>query len=599
MARLPDISLETRPTPRSSKGIAQMRTRTGFEDIPARVQAQVGADVQRLGQVIFNVQEDNKKERVESLYNKFLAKKLELAYGDNGYTKKTSDETLDDEFISGYQGQLAAAGADLIKQTKSQDEAGMLQKRIEIATLGNTEDLYRISAANAIQRREQNAADALKYAIADNDMTLGKELGPNFERALSLAKDMGGGPDTVKFNQQAVVDSILSSLVQAHVKAGNIAEAKDILIGVEDGFTAAGAERKVSPALLAELKERLKMSIVADKALRISNTLETEFGPGVLATDKRIREEAGNDPQLIEMVRSDNIARVNRFNAREKAETVEKKASLLRTYVNADEPRSIAELTQDPVYQSLDPDAQQAMLETILHAGTVIEAQKERDGVAKTRRILSNPKESIDGESPLDSMTEDDLIALRTEIGQANVDLLVKAKADRAKLLEQEIDIQLFNRLAQTVDKDGELLGLFGSEATRSFEQNLRHLNLLSAVNHDMAVAVNDKKRELSLEEQENIMQPILDREALMDWTWPFSDEPRPGIMLLEDDDIIIPTTAQKEAINLIRKKHTIPNDWTDGDILDEYEGRIDRAYRAGFRLGFTFDTNILLEETE
>ena len=131
MPILPDLSLDVRPAPKPSMGIARIQTRSGFEDIPARVAAQVGADVTRLGAQIFQAKERHDALILDDAYNEFLSKKMDLEYGEDGYRSRGGADATSPDFREKQNERLDVIASGIESTLKGDNQKVNFNRRVK------------------------------------------------------------------------------------------------------------------------------------------------------------------------------------------------------------------------------------------------------------------------------------------------------------------------------------------------------------------------------------------------------------------------------------------------------------------------------------
>ena len=256
MPKLPDISLDVRPAPKPSMGIARMQTRSGFEDIPARVQAQVGADLQRLGAQLFRAKEQRDTMFLEDAFNKVMINNSELEYGEDGYTKVTGSNALDEEFKKGIDTKRDQFNAEVRDTLKNEHSKAMFDRRLGILNARFDEGVYRYQA------NEQANFDAatVKATVGIALDTAGNpEVAlANADRAMRLLDKDGAPPEVTEFKQQEFFDAFNSRRIEHAIATGQISLAQEYLKQGEEGQILGGKKMKMSDAELQNQRQILQ-----------------------------------------------------------------------------------------------------------------------------------------------------------------------------------------------------------------------------------------------------------------------------------------------------------------------------------------------------
>lgn len=185
--------------------------------------------------------------------------------------------------------------------------------------------------------------------------------------------------------------------------------------------------------------------------------------------------------------------------------------------------KGLDEIMKSPQYKALDGADKLSII------GKIKEAQsKSADDVGATARYLeltSNPEK-------LAAMTDAEISAEMPVLGNSLTKDLLKRRAslnDPANVIEAKIDEDTFKRLADSA-------GLKPYESKKSAKQNSELGRLKYAVELQIDIEQRDKKRKLTPEEKEKIMQQVIDNKVFVDRS--FRTDPEVPIALVETDKL-------------------------------------------------------------
>lgn len=259
MVQLPDISLEPRSTPRPSRGIAQMQTTTGFEGIPAQVQAQVGADISRLGQQVFQAKERQDTLIAEVAYNDLLAQKMELEHGDHGYRKITEGSAIDPEFREKQLGRWSTAVNGIEQTLKNENQKQLFSRRAEVEQLSFTEGLLRYSASEAVRLAKTTFDSAQQLALlnmaADGGLTYQSDMHRVINTMAETGISAGYTKEQIEIGTQLFVDKSFVTLIETAINDGDLDLAESFYTAATEGEMIGGKKYTVSPMGQAGLQQ--------------------------------------------------------------------------------------------------------------------------------------------------------------------------------------------------------------------------------------------------------------------------------------------------------------------------------------------------------
>lgn len=319
--QLPDISLEPRQTPRPSKGIARMRTTTGFEGIPAQVQAQVGADISRLGEQVFQAKERQDTLVVEAAYNDLLAQKMELEYGDHGYRKVTEGNAIDPEFREKQIGRWSTTVSGIEQTLKNGNQKQKFNRRAEVEQLSFTEGLLRYSASEAIRLAKTTFDSAQQLALLNMAADGGRTYQSDMHRVINTMAETGVSAgytkEQIEIGTQLFVDKSFTTLIEAAINDGDLDLAETFYTSAMEGETIGGKNYSISPMGQAGLQqlERAGTALVMQEINLQTSLMQKAVRAGVEdieAIEMSIGELA-DSPFLNEQERTEVKADLHRF----------------------------------------------------------------------------------------------------------------------------------------------------------------------------------------------------------------------------------------------------------------------------------------------
>ena len=177
----------------------------------------------------------------------------------------------------------------------------------------------------------------------------------------------------------------------------------------------------------------------------------------------------------------------------------------------------------------MDADDQIEMRNYMQTVGTLKENELTVSGWAATVATMYDPA--------LKDKSDKEIIALVPKIGKANVKVLLDAKKSQLKVEGQKMDRNLLRQM----------MGQAGFEYTKdtdidvSDEDDLRTLQLINQIDHDIGVAATAAKGNISLDDQKAIAQKIIDDKVIVEGFF-WDDSPIPRSMIL-------PTEWEEESI--------------------------------------------------
>lgn len=204
------------------------------------------------------------------------------------------------------------------------------------------------------------------------------------------------------------------------------------------------------------------------------------------------------------------------------------------------EGKSLNEIMQSPQYKALDGAEKLTIITKIKDA----QAKGENDIGATTRylQLTSDP-------AALAAMSVEEITAETPVLGNALTKDLLKRRAnlnDPANVIEAKIDEDTFKRLADSA-------GLKPYESKKSATQSAELGRLKYAVEQQIDIEQRDKKRKLTPDEKEKVMQRVIDNKVFVDRT--FRSDPEVPIALVETDklgDTYVVVNGQEVKLNTI-----------------------------------------------
>jgi hypothetical protein len=146
MARLPSVQDLSRPTPQPDRTVVGYRP-AQVSNVGANALVQGGGELQRVGLELERLAERERERfdtlRAEQAFNDLIAKRQDLTYGEQGFTKLNGQEALAEGSTRKWLGQYNEAAQEIEKGLANDRQKEMFRSRASVSSLQYREDIMR------------------------------------------------------------------------------------------------------------------------------------------------------------------------------------------------------------------------------------------------------------------------------------------------------------------------------------------------------------------------------------------------------------------------------------------------------------------------
>lgn len=604
MAKLPDLSLNSIPSPRPSGDVVQLPSETGLEMVPAKLE---GEEAQQLMTVA--VQAGRAQDRldttvVEDAWNKYKDAALEATAGKDGVLNTKGENAVKGDLLK-VSGERLRTARDAIEENLSPEQRVRFAPRAAATDTQVKSHVYS-HIANQSQVYDKQVIDAsvdtaiaqLQLSPGDTNLFTTTAL-PLIRQIEAYGKTHGVPAEAVKVTRDAVVDQLWTARINAALAAddttaaSNLFKAAKLGINIVDQEGVGRGDLKMS--VPAQLKNAPHMKAVetAAKGMSLADEAQAAFPTTdinqpfrIKEMDAFIRDKYKGDPDAIVAARHELSSRMQLVNA----EQTEVKAS---NFAAIDQAfwvgkKTLPQLMAMPQWSNLTGTEQGHFIKTIDDYGYQQQQRRRADvqwqeseigrqGWAKTYEYLLDPDRTA-------NTSDAQIIALAPQIGRANVDQIMTYKRQLEKpdkVIAARMDNDTFKLLA---DENG--FKASAPPAQRNSDDNKRLVALHAAVNQAVQLKANALKRPLTIEESTAEMRTVLDRRVMVD-EWG-RDPSRPAVTILPNEVekvyvpiADVPAPFASEAIRYMKSKGRIPQNMSEPVAREKYGDTIGKAYGA------------------
>jgi hypothetical protein len=180
MPKLPDYTaLGQSPTPTPSTHVTGPH---GYETAVGDAMQKFGTSMQEMSQTIERVQDRNDKYAAEDAYNKLLDRKMDLTFGEDGFTKKKGEDAVKGNLMEDYDERMGSAIEDIGGELSNPRQQKYYRDRARIAAL-------------------QYKQDVLKHVTTESDVYQKEVFGATLETERRNAAVRWSDPNAIRASQ--------------------------------------------------------------------------------------------------------------------------------------------------------------------------------------------------------------------------------------------------------------------------------------------------------------------------------------------------------------------------------------------------------------
>lgn len=324
-----------------------------------------------------------------------------------------------------------------------------------------------------------------------------------------------------------------------------------------------------------QLEQHLDVASTDGMALRAADGIWKSLGPKNLndpvrmqTMEQEARDKYSDNPKVLKAAIQELRSRAQAQNAEQQEVGASSKATVLGAFAKG---ADINSLIRTPQYLSLSGTDQEQLKSYMLRERRQ-EANREPD--KKNWAAYWGYSEP----NRLSAMSENQILALEPEIGQALVNDLMKEKRGFGKgghaLLEATIDADQFGTLAQEAG-----LNPYDKNADKSVLGRLK-----STIESEIERRQESKGKKLTREEKAAVMQGVIDQKVMLD-TFGSNEEQSAALVTKDQRGIAyvpierVPASYRQQAIAWMRQNgHALPSE-NETQVMNRYQKRIERAY--------------------
>lgn len=320
-------------------------------------------------------------------------------------------------------------------------------------------------------------------------------------------------------------------------------------------------------ASAGDIEAKLSAAVTEGKASRGVTEVWGAMGPkkagdpvNEFEMAKAVREMFGDDEKAVKAAVSEIKERANLWNAQQKENTDANEAAV---WGAVEKGASIAQVRSMPEYRNLDGKTQVSVKEHLVDRAHTLDGRKDdKPGDAQWANYWEYSQPDT-----LNTMTENQIQNLLPKLGRKLTNDLMEKKRGlgKAEYLEATIDSDLFKELA---DEAG--LKAFHNPGSLTAKERAELGGLRAKVESVIAAEQSTRKRKLTREEKQTIMQKEIANKVIIDAGFWSSEVEKPAAAVQKEDieDIEIPV-IDKEKIKEVLKKAKMPE--TDTEIRRIY----------------------------
>lgn len=609
MPRLPSAEdLGQRPTPVVRGNISRLNLTTPRQGAEAQAETQFGQAVAGLGNTLGALaardQQRVDEARAEDAFSQYQDKTLDLEYGDEGFTKILGGDAVKQPMIEDYKARRETIAGGIRDSLDSDAQKTAFDNRARIVDRQFDARIYRHKAEQTNVYQDQTSEGVMaterKAAALNYDQPGQIEMSilrTNMELDRQ-ARLKGLPPDTVSTMKTIAQTQIHADVMNQMLSQGRDSAAAAYYTGVKDQLT---------PEAVVLMGAKTHAASIDGDAIRGADVIWSAAGPQSVGDNPRpdvleqlARDKFAGKPQEMKAVIADLRSRVTAHKDGQQEYKATNEATVLGEFNKGADLKTLQSM---PEYQALDGDAQTKLSEHFVDWGWTQQQRARaesqyREGAKKTASLstyweLSNPQ-------VLNSLSENQILALEPTVGSGIMDDLMKAKR---KLNSPEnvkaatIDAELFNTVASDA-------GLKPYDKQIGADQK----EYLGRLKNETEAAIDMEQRRtgtaLNREQKEKMMRSMVDKKVMVShWSGDLS-LPAPSIRPEQRSKIFVPIEAVdgawlKGALNYLRSTGAVPAEWNDAVATKKLQGRLQRAYAISITGGTSDEGKKALEGTD
>lgn len=569
MAKLPTADDRAINIPQASSGVV------GY-NVDTSASGAMGRAVSQLGDTIQVESERWDKNAAENAFTKIRQGQIDLAAGENGYLKVTGEQAVKGELhkktLDGYDKMVEGISSGL----GNDRQRDLLMKRADIArtqvsegvlshVIQQEEVFFKDSITGRIQTEHNNARlNAFKPA------EVALSLGIVTEAVNDAAERYNWPADKTKAELTKQTSDVHETVISALIEKGHDLDAQAYYDKIKDGLSADSDER-IAP--------KLKAATTDGKASRAVDEIWGQHGPTsgndpvrIFSMEQAAREKFKDDPSAQKAAIGEIRSRAAGFNA----EQTEVKASNVSQVMDAfNNGMPLLQIKKSAEFQALPGDEQTRIIEHITDRGYTISQRAKADEDKAASPDAQAIYWGILNSTQIDTMSDNQVLALQPHIGANLVDSLMKERARPDRVSAIALDNQVVK------DVYGEITGKTDFKSKKD-QAALARLSI--AAKNRIDQQQRDTNKKLTFEEKQKIVQQEADRKVMKETWFGMGTEEIPLISAKKTDKVIVPIDQipQEQVsglINIMRGRGKIESWVTDDAAKVKFKSNLQKAY--------------------
>jgi len=581
MARLPDLGTERQSAPSPAMGMVEVDNQAVSKAIIG-----LGHTVSEIGQMVSHEQERRNLSAAEDAFTKARQEQIDLASGPEGYLNQRGESALKPDFHKQYLDKFDGKVQKITNGLQNTEQQDLFKKRAAISRMQVSEGLlnHTMQQDEVVSKQRYLGTLSVEQKAAQMNALNPSELGLSLVRVRESVKAQAERndwpPELAKAEEEKQVSAIHETVIDTMIQQGYDLNAQQYYDGVKKTLSVDATER---------IDKKVKSATTDGKAVRSVDKVWSEVGPmnindpvKVFSMESKIREILNDDPTTQKAAIAELRIRVAGFNAQQSEVRASNVSYVMDKYNKG---TSLANLKKLPEFSELPGEEQTRIIEHITDRGYTMEQRarvdKERADNPDAQSIYWGIRDS----TQIDSLSDNEILALQPHIGTHLVDSLMQERARPDRVTAIALDNQVVK------DVYSEITGKVDIKS-KPDQAALARLSIASKERIDHQQRISGKR--LTYEETKKIVQEVADQKVMKETWWGLGSEQVPLISVGSESrkKVItpieqIPQDQMSGMINLMRSRGVVKNWVTDDVAKEKYKNNLQKAY-GRFQAGGT-----------